>query len=119
MRTAMDLLLLVVALLCQRLVLNKNNSIIPPSSDQNRNKNKNVKGNSTKKLGGQRDIKGHKGTTLSLDGSPGITHKLVVDIEFNRVVTEYCTQILENELGQHFVAPFPQDYIGVFNMVMG
>ena len=31
------------------------------------------------------------------------------DIEFKRVVTEYCAQILENELGQRFVAPFPKD----------
>jgi hypothetical protein len=33
----------------------------------------------------------------------------VVDIEFMRVVTEYRAQILENELGQRFVAPFPQN----------
>jgi hypothetical protein len=33
----------------------------------------------------------------------------VVDIEFKRVVTEYRAQILDNELGQRFVAPFPQD----------
>jgi hypothetical protein len=32
MRTAMDLLLLIVTLLCQRLVLNINNSIIPPGN---------------------------------------------------------------------------------------
>jgi hypothetical protein len=31
-RTAMDLLLLIVTLLCQRLVLNINNSIIPPGN---------------------------------------------------------------------------------------
>jgi transposase len=33
----------------------------------------------------------------------------VVDIERKRVVTEYQPQILENALGQRFVAPFPQD----------
>jgi transposase len=125
MRTAMDLLLLIVTLLCQRLGLNSNNSSIPPSSDQNRKKNSKI--NSTEKSGGQ---KGHKGTTLPLDDNPDITHKLivdstllppgnytdmgeevrqVVDIEFKRVVTEYRAQILENELGQRFVAPFPQD----------
>ena len=74
MRTAMDLLLLIVTLLCQRLGLNSNNSSIPPSSDQNRKKNS--KGNSTKKSGGQ---KGHKGTKLPLDDNPDITHKLIVD----------------------------------------
>jgi transposase len=125
MRIAMDLLLLIVTLLCQRIGLNSHNSSIPPSSDQNRKKNS--KGNSTKKSGGQ---KGHKGTTLALDDNPDITHKLVVDrtllppgnytdmgeevlhvvdIERKRVVTEYQPQILENALGQRFVAPFPQD----------
>ncbi|PCH97491.1 MAG: hypothetical protein COB83_01970 [Gammaproteobacteria bacterium] len=65
-----------------------------------------------------------------LDDTPDITHKLivdsallplgnytdigeevrqVVDIEFKRVVTEYRAQILENELGQRFVAKFPKD----------
>jgi transposase len=125
MRTAMDLLLLIVTLLCQRLGLNSSNSSIPPSSDPNRKKNS--QGNSTNKSGGQ---KGHKGATLPLDDSPDITHKLVVDstllppgnytdmgeevrqvvdIEFKRVVTEYRAQILVNELGQHFVAKFPKD----------
>jgi transposase len=32
----------------------------------------------------------------------------VVDIEFKRVVTEYQAQILENEVGKHFVASFPE-----------
>ena len=125
MRTAIDLLLLIVTLLYQRLGLNSKNSSIPPSSDPNRKKN--TKGNSTNKSGGQ---KGHKGTTLLLDDNPDISHKLivdstllppgnytdmgeevrqVVDIEFKRVVTEYRAQILENALGQRFVAPFPKD----------
>ena len=49
MRTAMDLLLLIVTLLCQRIGLNSHNSSIPPSSAQNRKKNSKV--NSTKKSG--------------------------------------------------------------------
>ena len=125
MRTAMDLLLLIVTLLCQRLGLNSSNSSKPPSSDPNRKKN--LKTNSTKKSGGQ---KGRKGTTLPLDIAPDITHKLpvdrallppgnytdkgeeirqVVDIEFKRVVTEYRAQILEDEWGKRFVAKFPND----------
>lgn len=125
MRTAMDLLLLIVTLLCQRLGLNSSNSSKPPSSDPNRKKA--PKAHSTNKSGGQ---KGRKGTTLALDDTPDITHKLlvesdflphgnytdigeevrqVVDIEFKRVVTEYRAQILENELGQRFVAKFPKD----------
>ena len=125
MRTALDLLLLIVTLLCQRLGLNSRNSSKPPSSDLNRQKNS--RANSTNKSGGQ---KGRKGTTLPLDDNPDITHKLVVDssllppgnytdmgeevrqvvdIEFKRVVTEYRAQILVNELGQRFVAKFPKD----------
>jgi hypothetical protein len=82
MRSAMDLLLLIVTLLCQRLGLNSHNRSIPPSSDQNRKKNS--KGNSTKKSGGQ---KGHKGITLPLDDNPDITHKLIVDSKFYHPVT--------------------------------
>ena len=123
MRTAMDLLLLIVTLLCQRLGLNSRNSSKPPSSDPNRNKK--PKNNSDKNTGGQ---KGHKGSTLPLDDNPDVFHKLtvdrellppgnykdlgvetrqVIDIEFKRVVTEYQAQILEDEFGNRFVAPFP------------
>ena len=74
MCTAMDLLLLIVTLLCQRLRPNSVSSSIRPSFDQNRKKN--LKSNVTNKSGGQ---KGHKGTTLLLDDNPDITHELVVD----------------------------------------
>lgn len=124
MRMAMDLLLLIVTLLCQRLGLNSRNSSKPPSSDPNRNKK--PKDKSNKNTGGQ---KGHNGSTLPLDDNPDVTHKLtvnrallppgnykdlgvetrqVVDIEFKRVVTEYQAQILEDEFGKRFVAPFPK-----------
>ena len=123
MRTTLDLLLLIVNLLCQRLGLNSRNSSKPPSSDPNREKS--PKNNSSNTTGGQ---KGHKGSTLPLDTHPDIVHKLpvdkallpkghykevgyetrqIVDIEFVRVVTEYQAQILENEVGKRFVAPFP------------
>ncbi len=124
MRVTLDLLLLIVNLLCQRLGLNSSNSSKPPSSDPNRKKTS--RNNSTNKTGGQ---KGHKGSTLELDEDPEFTHKLpvdktllpqgtykevgyetrqVVDIEFKRVVTEYQAQILENEFGKRFVASFPE-----------
>lgn len=123
MRTTLDLLLLIVNLLCQRLGLNSRNSSKPPSSDPNREKS--PQNTSPNKTGGQ---KGHKGSTLSLEDNPDITHKRlvdktflpqghykevgyerrqVVDIEFKRVVTEYQAQILENRFGKRFVAPFP------------
>ncbi len=125
MRTTLDLLLLIVTLLCKRLGLNSRNSSKPPSTDPNREKS--LKNSSSNNSGGQ---KGHKGSTLPLDDNPDITHTLpvdqtllpkghyievgfekrqIVDIEFKRVVTEYQAQILENELGQRFTAPFPDD----------
>ena len=56
MRTTLDLLLLIVTLLCQRLGLNSRNSSKPPSTDPNRKKeSKNSSGNNS---GGQ---KGHNG----------------------------------------------------------
>ena len=74
MRTTLDLLLLIVTLLCQRLGLNSSNSSKPPSTDLNRKKE--PKNNSKKNSGGQ---KGHNGSTLSLDSNPDIKHKLPVD----------------------------------------
>jgi transposase len=37
----------------------------------------------------------------------GYETRQVVDIEFKRIVTEYQAQILENEAGKRFTAPFP------------
>ena len=134
MRITLDLLLLIVSLLCQRLGLNSRNSSKPPSTDPNRKKSS--KNNSSNKSGGQ---KGHKGTTLPLDDNPDATYKLpidrtllpeghykevdsevrqVVDIEFKRVVIEYQAQVLENECGKRFFAPFPEGVNSHFNMVM-
>jgi len=41
----------------------------------------------------------------------GVEKRQVVDIEFRRVMTEYQAQVLENDRGQRFVAPFPEDVI--------
>ena len=38
----------------------------------------------------------------------GFEKRQVFDIDFSRVVTEYRAQILEDETGQQFVAPFPE-----------
>jgi transposase len=124
MRVTLNLLLLIVNLLCQRLGLNISNSSKSPSSDQNRKKTST--NNSSNKTSGQ---KIHKGSTLALDDHPEFTHKLpvdktllpqetykevgdetrqVVDIEFKRVITEYQAQILENEFRKRFVASFPE-----------
>ena len=74
MRATLDLLLLIVNLLCQRLGLNSSNSSKPPSSDPNREKS--PRNNSSNNSGGQ---KGHKGSTLALDTNPDVTHKKLVD----------------------------------------
>jgi transposase len=38
----------------------------------------------------------------------GFETRQVFDIDISRVVTEYRTQVLENEQGQRFIAPFPE-----------
>jgi transposase len=120
---AVHSMLLLVKLLIGRLGLNSRNSSKPPSDDKNGNKNK--KGNSGKPQGGQ---VGHKGSTLGLVDNPdnvipikvdtnslpagdyhdvGIERRQLFDIKISRVVTEYQAQILENEQGKKFVAKFP------------
>ena len=60
LRSALEVLLVLVTLLLNRLTLNSNNSSQPPSTDPNR-KRSSKKGNSGRKPGGQ---KGRNGTTL-------------------------------------------------------
>jgi transposase len=114
LKASIELILLVVVLLAQRLGLNSQNSSIPPSKDSNR-----------KKSGGQI---GHKGVTLAPVDEPdevkvlyvtqaslpqgnyrevGFQLRQVVDIDITRMVTEYQAQILEDEQGKRFVADFP------------
>ena len=121
---SMELLLVLVSLLINRLGLNSRNSSKPPSSDPNRPKVKKSAGE--KKPGGQ---KGHDGTTLQqfldpdcieeikLDRSTlpdgqykdaGYEARQVVDIDILRVVTEYRAQVLEDENQKRYFAPFPE-----------
>ena len=124
LKVTIELLLLIVTLLCNRLGLNSKNSSKPPSSDPNRDKDKASANN--KKPGGQ---KGRKGVTLTQFDNPdnieplyldraslpegqytdaGFEKRQVVDIEFKTVITEYQAQVLKNENGKKFVASFPQ-----------
>lgn len=125
LKSALEVLLILVSLLLNRITLNSKNSSKPPSSDPNRKKS-NKKGKSNKKQGGQ---KGHDGTTLEPVDDPdsvtelkidrrtlpkgsqyrgvGYESRQVIDIDFSRFVTEYRAQILEDEQGNQFVAPFP------------
>ncbi|MCP3699739.1 MAG: IS66 family transposase, partial [Aliivibrio sp.] len=122
-KMSLELLLMVVIMLAERLGLHSKNSSIPPSKDPNRNKAPKEKGE--KPAGGQ---KGHKGTTLTQTDSPdevdtrfverdslpkgkyhevGFIKRQVVDIDIRKIITEYRAQILENEHGKQFVADFP------------
>ena len=125
LRASINMLLMVVKLLSDRVGLNSRNSSKPPSSDPNREKKKRADtGNSR---GGQQ---GHKGCNLQPVEEPdrveninidrrtlprgnyverGYDTRQVFDIRISRFVTEFRAQILENEQGKRFVAEFPAD----------
>lgn len=124
-RAMFEVLILVITLLANRLGLNSKNSSKPPSTDPNRQKT--PKKNTGKKIGGQ---EGHQGKTLQKVEDPDITKiikldrrtlpradykevgyesRQVFDIDISRIVTEYQAQILEDENGKRFIAPFPDD----------
>ena len=123
-KSMFEILILIITLLANRLNLNSTNSSKPPSSDPNRKKR--PKNKTAKKAGGQ---KGHVGTTLKKVDDPdkvelikvdrsklpagryrqvGYSSRQVFDIDISRIVTEYRAQILENDKGNRFVAPFPK-----------
>lgn len=126
LRSSLEVLLVLVTLLLNRITLNSNNSNKPPSTDPNRNKSS-KKGKSGRKPGGQ---KGRNGTTLEPVDDPDEVAELkvdrrtlpkgrqyqevgqeirqVIDIDISRFVTEYQAQILEDDQGNRFVAAFPE-----------
>lgn len=126
LRSSLEVLLLLVTLLLNRITLNSKNSSKPPSADPNRKKSS-KKGKSHRKPGGQ---KGHTGTTLEPVDDPdevselqidrrtlpkgaqyrevGYESRQVIDIDISRFVTEYRAQILKDDRGNRFVAAFPQ-----------
>ena len=125
-RAIMNILIIVVSLLTEKLGLNSSNSSKPPSSDPFRKKKVSAKKNGAKKPGGQ---EGRKGTNLSPVQDPDVVETIdidrrtlpadkykdagyekrqVFDIEISRKVTEYQAQILEASDGSRFVAEFPE-----------
>jgi transposase len=123
LKASLEVLLLLVSLLVDRLGLNSRNSSKPPSADPNRVKE--PKSKSDRKPGGQ---KGRMGTTLQQVDVPdevevlkvdrttlprgryrdvGYEARQVIDLDISRVVTEYQAQILEDQNGKRYVAPFP------------
>lgn len=124
LKATIELLMLLITLLVNRLGLNSRNSSKPPSLDPNRPKKQ--KDPSQRKPGGQN---GHNGTnlqkfvdpdvikTISLDRTTlpqgdykdvGFESRQVVDIDITRVVTEYRAQTLQEVSGKKYTAPFPE-----------
>jgi transposase len=120
-----ELLLVIVNLCILRLSLNSKNSSKPPSTDLNRKKKNLAK--DKKKPGGQN---GHDGTNLKPVNNPdqivkiklnkkslpkgkytkaGYESRQVVDIKISRVVTEYRAEILRDDKGTKYTAPFPTE----------
>lgn len=125
LKASLEVLLLLVTILANRLGLNSKNSSKPPSSDPNREEEPREPG--ARKPGGQN---GHIGTTLKQFPDPhlikeiqvdrsslpqgsyrpvGYEARQIVDIDISLFVTEWRAEILENQKGKHFVAPFPKD----------
>jgi transposase len=123
-RAAIELLMLVVSLLVNRLGRNSRNSSLPPSQDPHRKKTKSR--GTKRKPGGQ---KGHEGTTLEKIEKPhrieeieidrktipagtytsaGYESRQVFDVTIGLCVTEYRAEILQNTSGTRYVADFPK-----------
>ena len=123
-KSMFEILILVITLLANRLNLNSANSSKPPSSDPNRIKP--TRKRTGKKPGGQN---GHAGATLQKVDNPdrvkeikvdrrtlpagryrqdGFKTRQVFDIDISRIVTEYRAQVLKDDKGNRFVAPFPK-----------
>lgn len=124
-KSMIEVMILIITLLANRLNLNSTNSSKPPSSDPNREKK--PKPETGKKPGGQ---KGHIGSTLKKVDNPdiiepiridrrtlppgkyrlvGFDRRQVFDIDIKRVVTEYQAEILEDDHGNRYVASFPEN----------
>jgi transposase len=132
LRSSLEVLLLLVTLLLNRITLNSKNSSKPPSADPNRKKSS-KKGKSHRKPGGQ---KGHTGTTLEPVDDPdevselqidrrtlpkgaqyrevGYESRQVIDIDISRFVTEYRAQILKDDRGNRFVAALGESACSVW-----
>jgi transposase len=124
LKVSINLILVVIKLLVDRLGLNSSNSSIPPSQDPNREKQK--KSNKKKNVGGQ---KGHKGHSINKISDPeiikdipinrskypesdykevGFESRQVIEINISRTVIEYRAQIVTDKKGHFFTADFPK-----------
>lgn len=124
LRSVIQLLLVFMEVMFNRLSLNSKNSSKPPSSDPNKKKSSN-RNKTNKKPGGQ---PGRIGKQLKPVSDPdeieflkldkrtlprdnymeaGFEARQVVDFEVSICVTEYRAQVLIGSGGKRYVAPFP------------
>lgn len=124
LKGSLEMLLLLVSLLLNRLGLNSKNSSKPPSTDPFRKKES--RKTDGRKPGGQL---GHIGTTLKQVTDPDIVKEIpvdrnhlppghyrsaghearqVIDLDITTVVTEWRAEVLLDEQGNRYVAPFPE-----------
>lgn len=125
LKATMDGVLDLVVVLANRLGLNSSNSSKPPSMDPNRPRKTRTTKGKRRKPGGQN---GHSGSRLEQVKNPTVVEELLIDrrtlppgkwksagfdkrqvfdIEVSFSVTEYQAEVLENELGETYVAEFP------------
>lgn len=125
LKLAIKILLEFMTLLMNSLNKNSRNSSKPPADDKNRVRGSNRQ-KSDKKPGGQN---GHVGANLKKTDTPdkieqinidksqlpkgkyhvfGYEARQVFDVSITRVITEYRAQILEDQNGNRFTAPFPE-----------
>jgi transposase len=127
-RTLVELLVVIISLLVNKLGLNSRNSSKPPSTDPNRERGSKRKGEEEQKRkpGGQ---PGHNGSNLEKVKNPdrvetiaidkrtlprgdykhvGYNVRQVIDIVVSKQVTEYRAEIVEDSNGKRFTASFPE-----------
>jgi transposase len=124
LKASLEVLLLLISILVNRLGLNSRNSSKPPAADPYRKKER--KEPSGRKPGGQQ---GHIGKTLKQVAHPDIIKiipvdrnllppghyreagheaRQVIDLDISTVVTEWRAQVLVDQQGKRYVAPFPE-----------
>lgn len=126
-RALMQLLVVIVQLLVNKMGLNSRNSSKPPSLDPNRPRGRKTRAKGKKrKPGGQ---PGHPGSYLKPVEKPDVVHEIkidrkslpkghrytsvgydkrqVIDIVVSRQITEYQAEIVRDERGNEYVAEFP------------
>lgn len=124
-KAVMKLILTLMELMLNRLSLNSKNSSKPPSSDKNKPKEKKSDNHSGRKPGGQQ---GRVGSQLQPFDKPdeilsipinintlpkgnysdcGFEARQVVDFNISVHVVEYRAQVVVDDRGRRYVAPFP------------